>query len=181
MRLSIALVVVGFLCLAPPARASAPESSLRIYGAYLPSLVQWEDAAWGYGFATRVSLNARWGVDVGASRFESSNSALAPMTVGFSYGPQSRDGWKPWLEAGVGYYRRESTEYAIARRIGPLAPYYGGGSPRRTAQNNIGGYAGIGFDAPLPGRFALVTGVRMHGWSDNDGFVALQSGLSYEF
>jgi len=185
--ISISIAVAGLLCLAPPAHASAPAteadapraSSLRVFGAYLPSQVQWEDATWGYGFTTRVSVNARWSVDVGASRFEGSSAALAPMTVGFAFGPESR-GLRPWVEAGVGYYRRESTVSAIGR-IAPSAPYYDGIGARRESRHNVGGYAGVGFDAPLSSRLAVTTGLRMHGWTDPDGFVALQSGLSYGF
>lgn len=185
--IALAIAVTGLFCVALSARASATAggtdaphaSSLRVFGAYLPSQVQWEDAVWGYGFNTRVSLNTRWSVDVGASRFEGSNAALAPMTLGFSYGPESR-GFRPWVEAGLGYYRRESTLSPIVR-IAPSAPYYDGVGPRRSTGHNVGGYAGVGFDAPLSGRLAVSTGLRMHGWTDPDGFVALQSGLSYGF
>ena len=183
---SLAVVVVGFLCTVPFARASAPTgetdapraSSLRVFGAYLPSQVQCEDATWGYGFNTRVALSPRWSIDVGASRFEASNAALAPMTVGFAYGPEAR-GLRPWVEFGVGYYRRESAGPAI--RIAPTAPYYDGLGARQAPRHDVGGYAGVGFDAPLSGRLAVATGVRMHGWTDPDGFIALQSGLSYGF
>ncbi|HKQ18867.1 MAG TPA: hypothetical protein VJW75_03895 [Candidatus Eisenbacteria bacterium] len=182
---SIVVVVLGLLSLAPPTLASLPggeprASSLRIFGAYLPDRLEWDDARWGYGLAARTSLSRRWGIDVGIARFTSSDRALTPVTVGFAYGPETRSGVRPWVEFGAGLYRLESTISPFV--VAPTIPYH---IPRvglrETRRNNAGGYVGVGLDVPLSSRVGLGTGVRMHGWSYPDGMIAAQTGLSFAF
>lgn len=190
---SIAIAtVVGILCTAPSALASlangeaeAPRATaLRIYGAYLPDRLEWDETHWGFGIAARSLLNPRWGIDVGAARFVSSDRALTPMTIGLAYGPEARKGPRPWVEFGVGLYRLESTisRIVVIPTI-PSDPYYNTERtrPHETRRNNAGGYLGVGFDLPLSERIGLGTGVRIHGWSYPDALIALQSGLSFAF
>lgn len=183
---SIALFFVTLLAFGSPAFASSQSgeaeppstSSLRIYGAYLPDRLQWDDARWGFGFATRTTLDPRWGIDVGAARFAGPDRSITPMTVGIAYGPVSRGGLRPWLGVGVGYYRLESSS-AVARVIPTLAYYEPEGSRPKYHRNNVGGYFGLGLDVPLTGRLGLGTGLRIHGWSGPDALIALQSGLNF--
>jgi len=190
---SIAVLAIGLLCLAPYAHASEevgspPTASLRIYGAYLPERVDWDDTHWGHGIVARTALSAKWGLDVGAARFTSAHRALTPMTIGFAYGPEARYGPRPWVEFGVGLYRLEST--TSPAEIAPLSSEGGlldPGTPvdlerrRGPRRNNAGGYLGVGFDVPLSDRVGFGVGVRIHGWSYPDALIALQTGLSFGF
>lgn len=188
-----ATVVVGFLSLTPPALASlargdaeAPRpSSLRIYGAYLPDRVEWDNTHWGFGIAARTTVNSRWGIDFGVARFASSDRSVMPVTVGFAYGPEGGNGLRPWVELGAGYYRLGGP--GVVSRVDPAFSSTGNYStfvPARrppTHRYNVGGYFGVGFDVPLSSRLGVGTGLRIHGWSDPDALIALQTGLSYGF
>lgn len=188
-RSSIAVVLVGFLCLAAPALASIPEersatrptASLRVYGSYMPDRLEWNDTHWGYGIAARTTLTSRWSADVGAARFASSDRSITPVTLGFAYGPESRKALRPWVEFGAGYYGREALAGAgINPAMSSTGTYYNlDRAPTRLHRYNLGGYFGLGFDAQLVGRLGLGTGLRIHGWSGPDGLIALQSGLTF--
>lgn len=181
---SIVVVALGLLSLASPSSASEdagspPASSLRIYGAYLPERVDWDDTHWGYGIVARTSLSPKWGLDVGAARFTSSHRALTPMTLGLVYGPELRTGVRPWVEFGTGLYRLESTTSRLVRPVSDLDS--GGFGAPESRRNNFGGYLGVGFDVPLARHVSLGTGVRIHAWSYPDALIGLQSGLSFGF
>lgn len=208
MRLSVAhssfvIALVGFLCAAPPARVAAqiarsdpqPSAYMRIYGAYIPDRLQWEDARWGFGIASRVTLNTRWGLDFGVSRFNASNRAITPVTFGATYGPNWNGRVRPWVEFGTGYYSVSSvTGNPGIGYDAYYVPYTIDGPPVRMTQGRPGGYFGVGVDFPLNDRLVVGTGVRAHGWSVNplldssrggtanpDGLIALQTGISFGF
>ena len=106
---------------------------------------------------------------------------MMPMTVGFAYGSSPREGIRPWLEFGAGLYRLESTVSTIVQII-PANDFNTERRRRPDLQrNNVGGYLGVGLDAPISGRLGLETSVRIHAWSFPDALIALQTGLSYGF
>jgi hypothetical protein len=105
-----------------------------------------------------------------------------PMTFGFSFGPRSESQLRPFVEAGGGYYRLDSTTSRIVTIVPASSAYETvRGQRPPSIPNRLGGYLGVGVDVPLTHRIDLGTGVRIHAWSEPDALIALQSGLSFGF
>jgi hypothetical protein len=175
-------------CLARDWGPSDPRTAaLLLYGTWAPRSDWFQaigaDAHWGYGIGFQKALSKQWALQLDGSRFAEPGRSTSPFGLGLVYGSDP-SGWiRPWVEAGIGYYRFTGPglgNRALSSAGNPRDQFVIGSSTGTITTDRWGGYFGIGADLKVGSRYGMFTGVRADNWR-HDGIVRLRTGLSLDF